>query len=227
MKLLSKITVSIIGGISLITPFSSNKTAVNNVLALSKSKFSSNQTYNNGFMIATELSNNSFHKLLSEGDFYYYKNNTCNYLVLAVENQEITALKIILNPQNYDFGTIKTLYNEKYVGELLININNELKKIFFIPNDDDVETLFYRPKSSQTLKFHIVGSSTINWQSIVGLKVYDAQDDIVASGTMTARSQNEISVKLSSVNNIYKFVFTFENTLPAGLAHIIQLHYGS
>lgn len=141
MKLLSKIAVSIIGGISLITPFNSNKTAVNNVLALSKSKFSSNQTYNNGFMIATELSNNSFHKLLSEGDFYYYKNNTCNYLVLAVENQEITALKIILNPQNYDFGTIKTLYNEKYVGELLININNELKKIFFIPNDDDVETL--------------------------------------------------------------------------------------
>lgn len=44
---------------------------------------------------------------------------------------------------------------------------------------------------------------------------------------MTARSQNEISVKLSSVNNIYKFVFTFENTLPDGSTHTIQLHYGS
>ena len=103
---------------------------------------------------------------------------------------------------------------------------NGFFQIEFQSSYDD-ETLFYRPKSSQTLKLHIVGSSTINWQSIVGLKVYDAQDDIIASGTMTARSQNEISVKLSSVNNIYKFVFTFENTLPAGLAHIIQLHYGS
>lgn len=109
-------------------------------------------------------------------------------------------------------------YSWSTLSNLTTNCSNQARTIEV---DNELPIMHRKPNN------HYSGSSTINWQSIVGLKVYDTQDDIVASGTMTARSQNEISVKLSSVNNIYKFVFTFENTLPAGLAHIIQLHYGS